>query len=66
MMHSQDVRAVAKGRGLGIFPSYYKYDPKDSIFIGIKRKLRLKELPDCLVPHLIAHTRHVEILATAL
>ena len=58
-------RAVIKGWGPGISPSYYECGPL--LLLENRRKLEPKETPRCLIPRLlVVFTRQLEILATTL
>ena len=53
-------RAVIKRRGPGISPSYYERGPRLRSKEK-KRKIEPKEIPSCLIPHLlVVFTRHLE------
>ena len=59
-------RAVIKRRGLGISPGYYERLPQ-LLSKENKRKIELKEIPNCLIPRLfVVFTGQLEILATTL
>ena len=59
-------RAVIKRRGPGIFPGYYERLPR-LLSKENKRKIEPKEIPSCLIPHLlVVFTRRLEILVTTL
>ena len=59
-------RAVIKSRGPGIFPGYYECGPQQLSFEN-RRKIKPKEIPTCLIPHLLdVFTRQLEILVTTL
>ena len=60
------LRAVIKNRGPGISPGYYECGPR-LLSLENRRKLEPKEIPRCLIPHLlVVFTRQLEILATIL
>ena len=59
-------RAVIKRRGLGISPGYYERLPQ-LLSKENKRKIELKEIPNCLIPRLfVVFTGQLEILVTTL
>ena len=58
------IRAVIKGRGLGISSRYYKHD---SWLLSQENrgKIELKEINSCLIPHLLlVFNQQLEILMT--
>ena len=44
--------AVTKSQGLGISPGYYEHGPQLLSYKN-KRKNEPKEIPSCLIPHLL-------------
>ena len=59
-------RAVIKTRGPGISPGYYECLPR-LLSQENKRKIEPKEVPSCLIPHLlVVFTQQLEILVTTL
>ena len=59
-------RAVIKSWGPGISPGYYECGPQQLSFEN-RRKIKPKEIPTCLIPHLLdVFTRQLEILITTL
>ena len=60
------VRAVIKGQGPGISPSYCERLPR-LLSKENERKIEPKEIPSCLIPRLlVVFTRQLEILVTTL
>ena len=60
------VRTFIKRRGPGISPGYYEHGPR-LLSNENRRKIEPKEIPDCLIPHLlVVFTLQLEILVTTL
>ena len=62
----QYIIGLIRSREPGISPGYYECGPL-LLSLENRRKLEPKEIPSCLIPHLlVVFTRQLEILVTTL